>query len=359
MLGQDARATSKVAPEAPALRGIWLTRGKDGRLTAYVPGEGGLRRWTEKRPGGPEWDVPDVVRLPELTHLSVTQNAEAYVHFAGRRERPSAEGGDTVDIMHAIQYQTGRPVAAWHSLGNPHKEADVGGRFGAPVVVVNSSGEVHVMAHNGRGGMMLRRERADGKWRGWEDLRCTRIKELPAVVALSTGVIEIFAATDKGTLHWQQEKPGGGWGEVQRSRLAVSPGSLAVLETSPGRATYYWTDPAGGVVAYRADGWPMALGGAPGDGAHAVIRTVLGGFDCTVLAHRGVDGTAAVGVGVTENEANGLWWSDTGVPCTAVPALTHDALGRVVMAVVGTDGHPRVARQVEGQGLGFDEWRAL
>ncbi|MHC3814963.1 PLL family lectin [Streptomyces sp. DT9] len=359
MLGQDDRATSKVAPGAPALRGIWLTRGKDGRLTAYVAGDDGLRRWSETRPGGPQWDAPDVVRLPALTHLSVAQNSQGYVHFAGRRERPAASGGVTVDIVHAIQYQTGRPVTSWNSLGNPHKEADVGSRFGAPVVVVKPSGEVHVAARNGRGGMMVRRERADGKWRGWEDLRCTRIKEVPAVVVLDSGCLEIFASTDKGTLYWQQEKPGGGWGEVERSPFAVSPGSLAVLETAPGRATYFWTDPSGGVVAYRADGSPMELGGAPGDGGHAVIRTELDGLDCTVLAHRGANGAVAVGVGVTENEAGGVWWSDTGAACLGTPALTHDALGRVVMAAVGTDGAPRVTRQTEGPGLGFDEWRAL
>ncbi|MEV0786757.1 hypothetical protein AB0I52_28110 [Streptomyces sp. NPDC050423] len=360
MLGQDARATSKVAPEAQALRGIWLTRGKDGRLTAYVAGDGGLRRWSETRPGGPEWDAPDVVPLPELTHLSVTQNTEGYVHFAGRRERPAAEGGVTVDIVHAIQYQTGRPVSAWNSLGNPHKEADVGARFGAPVVVVNGSGEVHVAARNGRGGMMVRRERADGKWRRWEDLRCTRIKEVPAVIALSSGRIEILAATNKDVLHWEQEKPGGGWGEVRRSQFAVRPGSLAVLETSPSRATYHWTDPEGAVVAYRpGDDGPVSLGGAAGDGAHAALRTDLDGLDCTVLAHRGVNGTAVVGAGVTENEANGLWWSDTGVRCQGPPALTHDALGRVVMAVVGEDGAPRVARQMEAPGLSFDPWHLL
>lgn len=359
MHGQDARATSKVARGATALRGIWLTRGKDGRLTAYVACEGGLRRWTETRPGGPEWDAPSPVRVPELTHLSVTQNTEAYVHFAGRRERPSADGGVSVDIVHAIQYQTGRPLSAWNSLGNPHKEADVGSRFGAPVVLVSDSGEAHVFVRNGRGGMMVRRERADGKWRAWEDLRCTRISEVPAVVALSTGCIEIFAATDKETLHWEQEKPGGGWGEVRRSPVVVRPGSLAVLETSEGRATYYWTDPEGGVVAYRAGGWTMPLGGAPGDGAHAAVRAVLEGLDCTVLAHRGADGTAVVGVGVTEDEANGLWWSDTGVPCRDTPALTHDVHGRVVMAVVGEDGALRVARQTDGPGLSFEEWRTL
>lgn len=90
-----------------------------------------------------------------------------------------------------------------------------------------------------------------------------------------------------------------------------------------------------------------------------MIRTVLDGFDCTVLAHRGLEGTAVVGVGVTENEANGLWWSDTGASCQGVLALTHDAEGRLVMAVVGSDGAPRVARQTDGPGLNFDVWRAL
>lgn len=359
MLGQDARATSKVVPETKALRGIWLTRGKDGRLTAYVPGDGGLRRWTESSPGGPGWDAADVVPAPDLTHLSVTQNADAYVHFAGRRERTTADGGTTVDIVHAIQYQTGRPASAWHSLGTPHKEAGVGRRLGAPVVVVSESGEVHIAVRNGGGGMMMRRERPDGKWRGWEDLRGRHVKGEPAVVALSSGCVALLAATDEGSLHWRQTEPGGGFGAFQPWDVMLTPGSLAVLETAPGRATYYGTDPAGGVVALRPGGGPLSLGGAPGEGPHAVIRTVLDGLDCTVLAHRGVNGTAVVGVGVTENEANGLWWSDTGVPCLATPVLTHDARGRLMMAVVGTDGAPRVARQTDGPGLSFEQWRAL
>ncbi|MFI6858907.1 hypothetical protein ACIBKZ_03220 [Streptomyces sp. NPDC050421] len=358
-MGQDARATSKVAPEAKALRGIWLTRGRDGRLTAYVPGDGGLRRWTERRPGGPEWDAPDVMPAPDLTHLSVTQNANAYVHFVGRRERAAADGAVTVDIVHAIQYQTGRPASAWQSLGTPHKEAVVGRRLGAPVAVVSESGEMHVAVRNGGGGMMMRRERPDGKWRGWEDLRGKHIKEEPAVVALSSGCVAVLAATDEGPLYWQQAEPGGGWGAFKRLEITVKPGSLGVLETAPGRATYYGTDPQGEVVAYRADEEPMPLGGAPGDGGHAAIRTMLDGSDCTVLAHRGAGGTAIVGVGVTESEANGLWWSDTGVSCMGVPALMHDAQGRVVMAVVGEGGAPRVARQTDGPGLTFDQWRGL
>ncbi|MER5275828.1 hypothetical protein ABT025_08725 [Streptomyces sp. NPDC002809] len=359
MPGQDARAASKVVPEAEALRGIWLTRGKDGRLTAYVPGEGGLRRWTESRPGGPGWGAPDVVPVPHLTHLSVTQSPEAYVHLVGRREQTAADGGVAVDIVHAIQYQTGRPPSAWHSLGNPHKEAHLGVGVGAPVAAVSRPGEVHVVVRDGEGTMRLRREMPGGKWGIWGVLHGKDVEGEPAVVPLGSGCVSVLATTGEGVLHWPQEKPGGRWGAFQRLGVTLRPGSLAVLETAPGRATYYGTDPAGGVVAYRADAGPMPLGGAPGDGPQAVIRTVLDGFDCTVLAHRGVNGCAIVGVGVTENEADGLWWSDTGVPCLTTPVLTHDAEGRVVMAVVGTDGAPRVARQTDGPGLSFEQWREL
>ncbi|WP_393061888.1 hypothetical protein [Streptomyces sp. LN549] len=359
MPGQDARATSKAVPEAEALRGIWLTRGKDGRLTAYAAADGGLRRWTESRPGGPEWGAPDDVPTPRLTHLSVTQSADAYVHFVGRRERTAADGDVHVDIVHAIQYQTGRPASAWQPLGTPHKEDHRGGALGAPVAVVSRPGELHIAVRDGHGGMRLLREKPGGKWGVWGVLHGKHVKGEPAVVALSSGCVTVLAATDEGALHWQQAEPGGKWGGAERLGITLTPGSPAVLETAPGRATYYGTDPAGGVVAYRADAGPMPLGGAPGDGAQAVIRTVLDGFDCTVLAHRGVNGCAIVGVGVTEKEADGVWWSDTGVPCLTTPVLIHDAQGRVVMAVVGTDGAPRVARQTDGPGLSFEQWREL
>ncbi|WP_240003169.1 hypothetical protein [Streptomyces cinnamoneus] len=42
----------------------WLLRGKDGRLTAYAPVSGGVVRWTETRPGGPEWTGPERGRCP-------------------------------------------------------------------------------------------------------------------------------------------------------------------------------------------------------------------------------------------------------------------------------------------------------
>jgi hypothetical protein len=361
MLGQDARGASRVAPVVGAVRGIWLTRGKEGRLTAYSSVEGGLRRWTEGRPGGLDWGNPVLVPVPGLTHLSVTQDDNAYVHFVGRRERRSADGRTVVDVVYAIQYQSGRPVTQWRSLGSPHKDAEQASRVGEPVVVVTASGMVHIFVRNADGGLTLRREQSDGKWRGWEDRQgAGGIEGALAAIALSSGRIELFATTADGTLHWFQKEAGGGLGNGYPSRLAVAPGTVAVLETGPDRPTFYWTDPGGrGVVAYRAGGWPVALGGAPGEGPLAANRTFLDGYDCTVLAHRGAEGTAVLGVGVTEDENNGMWWSDTGVRSLVAPALAQDAFGRLVVAVIDEGGAPRMARQAAGPGLTLSEWRSL
>lgn len=66
-----------------------------------------------------------------------------------------------------------------------------------------------------------------------------------------------------------------------------------------------------------------------------------------------------IGVGVTEGESNGMWWSDTGMSCSGTPALAEDAFGRVVMAVIDEGGEPRVARQTDDPGLTLTEWHTL
>ena len=87
-----------------------------------------------------------------------------------------------------------------------------------------------------------------------------------------------------------------------------------------------------------------------------LLRQVLDGYDCTVIAHRGRAGTVLVGVCGTEAEASGLWWGDTGRACLGDPALAHDAQGRVVLAVVGSGGELWVTRQGDGPGLTFTDW---
>ncbi|AYA16176.1 hypothetical protein DCW30_26935 [Streptomyces alfalfae] len=341
----------------------WLLRGKDGRLSAYVRADGGLLRWTETAPGGPDWTGPDFFEAPDLTYLTLAQGADGYVHFLGRRERRDAEGETAVDIVHSIQYQSGRPLMDWRSIGNPHtKLVERAPHLGAPAAAVDAAGTVHVFVRDAVNSVRMRREGKGGKWEGWKDLKVRQALDGIVARATSTGRVEVYAPGAEATLRWAQESQGGELVRADDVPLAPVPGSGAVLETGPDRFTYYATDAAGkGVLAHRpADGGPaVPLGGGPGPGAVAVLRTPIDGHDCTVLAHRTGAGRPAIGAFPTEDEGAGLWWAETGEPCLGAPALALDARGRVVIAAVGLDGTLRLARQKAEPGLALEAWTAL
>lgn len=338
--------------------GTWLVRGADGRLTAYAPRQGGLLRWTETTAGGDGWTGPDALAADGLTHLSVAQGADAFVHFLGRREQPCADGGVAVDVVYALQYQTGRPLTDWVSVGNPHVDPERARRIGAPVVAVDASGRVQVFVRSADGGVMVRCEGRGGKWEAWRDLRGRGVRDGLAAVVSPAGRLELLAPAETSALHWIQAEAGGVLRRSLDVRPAPVPGSVAAVATAPDRLTYLWTDAAGsGLVAHRRGGWVVPLGGSPAAGAaNAVLRTVLDDQDCMVVAHRGRNGNAMVGVCGTEAETAGMWWVDTGVPCLGTPSLAADALGRVVLAVLGPDGALRVTRQRDEPGLTLADW---
>ncbi|MEY9815056.1 hypothetical protein [Streptomyces albogriseolus] len=350
-----AAAASVRPPVTGTATGSWLVRGKDGRLTAYAPCEGGLLRWTEHRPGGPDWSEPAFFPVDGLTHLTVAQGADTYVHLLGRRER-QADGAVQVDVVHAVQYQTGRPLTEWRSLGNPHRTPERAAQFGPPAAAVAPSGDVHVFARNAGGGLMMRREGRGGRWEPWADLRGAGLRDGVAATA-AAGRVEVFAPAGGVTLTWGQQEPGAVPRRFPDVRPGALPGSAAALETAPGRLTWFWTDPAGaGLVCLRPGSWAVPLSGTPSDGANVLLRQTLDGYDCTVIAHRGRTGTVLVGVCGTEAEASGLWWGDTGRACVGDPALAHDARGRAVLAALGSGGELWVARQGDGPGLSFTDW---
>ncbi|MFF8449035.1 hypothetical protein ACF06Q_15265 [Streptomyces leeuwenhoekii] len=343
-----------------AAHGTWLTLGKDGRLTLYAPVDGGLLRWTETAAGGPRWSGPHMVPVPGLTHLTVVQGADTYVHFLGRRERTGADGAPAADVVHAIQYQTGLAVTDWRSLGNPDRGAERAARLAPPVGAVAADGTVHVFVRAAGGNLMLRREAPNGKWRAWEDLGGAGIDALPAPLALAGGRIEVCAAAETGVMIWRQTAPGGDFAGPRGFSLRPAPGTVAALETAPERATFFWTDAdSGAAAAWRAGGWPIPLGASPAGRPYAVLRTPLDGHDYVVLAYRDQDGTAALGVGGTEDEAAGFWWYGLAEPCQGTPALARDGHGRVVMALIDPGGRPRVARQEDGPGLALTRWQRL
>ncbi|MFR0356609.1 hypothetical protein [Streptomyces sediminimaris] len=332
--------------------GRWLVLGKDGRLTAYGRTRDGLLRWTETRPGGPRWTGPEFFPVAGLSQLSVVQGADTYVHFLGRREVRRDGGPPAVDIVHAIQYQTGRPVTEWRSLGNPHKNPEKAARFGIPVGAVSGSGRVHVFVRNAGRGLMLRREGPTGKWQPWQDLKGSGVQDGLAVTAHASGRVELLAGGARDAMWWRQAEADGDFRQEPNIAIRVTPGTAAALETAPDRATYYWTDQdTGQLIAHRPGGWLIPLGAAPAAEPLAPLRAALDGYDCTVLAHRGPDGQVVLAACGTENEQAGLWWSPTGEHSATPPALSLDAHGRVVLATIGQDGALHIARQSDGPGL--------
>ncbi|WP_018564430.1 hypothetical protein [Streptomyces sp. PsTaAH-124] len=370
MRTRSGRAAARGRAEAPGehastgrhtagrtVGGRWLVLGKDGRLTAYARTGDGLLRWTELRPGGPQWSAPEFFPVDGLTHLTVVQGADAYVHFLGRREVRRADGPPAVDIVHAIQYQTGRPVTEWRSLGNAHQDRERAARFGAPAGAVSGSGRVHVFARNAGGGVMLRREDASGKWEGWQDLKGSQVKDGMAAVVHDSGRVELLAVGEGVVMRWQQESPDGAFRREPNVSLRVAPGTVAALPTGPERATYYWAEPdRGGLVAHRPGRSAIPLGGAPDGEPVGALRADPAGYDCTVLAHRDQDWQVLFAVCGTENEQAGVRWSPTGERALGAPALALDGRGRVVLALIGPDGRLRVARQTEAPDLSLGPW---
>ncbi|MFJ2739989.1 hypothetical protein ACIO3O_09985 [Streptomyces sp. NPDC087440] len=350
----------------------WMVRGKDGRLSAYGAADGALLRWTETRPGGPDWQGPEVFPAPDTEGLAVAQGPDGFVHVVGRRRR--ANGG--VEYVHATQYQSGRPLAAWYSLGShPYGDPARVARMGLPAIAVGAAGAVHVFVRNGYGGVLMRRQAANGKWEGWKDLKGAGCEIPLTAIPTASGRVDLLAVTTRNaTLHWTQPTPGAAFSAPTTLPFTASAGTLTGLETTDGELTYYALtppesgpdtgttaepDPATAVSAHHPDRPPVLLHGSEPDSATplAALRAPLDGHDCTILAHRTADGRPALAACRTLAEDEGLWWTPTGPECVGPPALAVDATGRVVMAVVATDGTLHVARQrTDEKGLSLAAW---
>ncbi|MET9607776.1 hypothetical protein ABZZ17_22350 [Streptomyces sp. NPDC006512] len=341
------------------LTGRWVLAGRDGRLTAYARTEGGLLRWTERTPGGPAWSGPDLFPAPDLTDLTVGQGPDGYAHFVGRRRhRPPDGEGVTVTYHHAVQYQTGRPLGPWESLGTLYRKPEMSHRGGPPSIAVDALGAPHVFVRNAGRGIHVRRQDKKGAWGAWDDLRGSKTFEGTCAASTAEGRVWFAAPGEKGISLWAQSGPGSPLGRAGDIAYLAQDGSVATLETAPGRVTHFWHAADGsGVFAYREGAGVLALGGGPAAGAVAAARAVVDGHDCTVLAHRTVGGRTALAAYPTEHEAAGLWWTEIGEEGLESPALAVDGHGRVVVATISARGELLVNRQKDGSALSLGRWQ--
>ncbi|MFG2297663.1 hypothetical protein [Streptomyces sp. NPDC048603] len=337
--------------------GSWLVTGKDGRLSAYAVAQGGLLRWTEQTPGGPEWTGPEFFPVADLTHLCLAQGQDGYVHFVGRR-REVVNGAERITFHHALQYQTGRPLGPWASLGSLYQNEDMARTAGIPTAAVDANGGLHVFVRNFGKGVHSRHQDNKGKWSKWADIKGSGTLDGAGAFATFGGRVQLLAPAEKRVSLWAQSEPGKGpAAKAEDLPFLGQPGSVGAVETAQDRVTWYWHAVDGsGVIAYRAGVGVMALGGGPAHGAVAGTRAFVDGYDCTILAFRGAGGRTALAAYPTENEAAGLWWTETGEASVGTPGLTVDAQGRIVIACISSAGELMVTRQKDNMGLSLGRW---
>ncbi|MBO0655579.1 hypothetical protein J1792_23195 [Streptomyces triculaminicus] len=353
----------------------WLLRGKDGRLTAYAPASGGLVRWTETRPGGPEWTGPERFEVPGLEpHLSIAQSPEGYVSLAGLRRRAHDDGRAETDVVYTTQFQPGRALTTWRSIGTPYgqdwQRAD---QIGAPTAVVDRVG-LHVFVRNAGGGVCGRRQDARGIWGPWTDMKGSHVLDTMSAAVTADGRVELLAPASEFVLRWRQEEPGGPLRRVLNTPAKPLAGSASSAPAADGAIAHLWRDSADRVLHVQRPAAPTGPGsqegaeapapvavpslGGDASGPVAVLRTTLDGRECTILAQRAGSGLPAVAAYAgQEDEAAEATWSETGEECVGAPALALDAKDRVVVAALGADGVLRVARQrVDEPGLALGPW---
>lgn len=339
------------------MNGDWLIRGRDGRLSVYLPSGDAVLCRAERGPGG-LWGAPRTVGGDQVLHpgtLGVGQGADGYAHLVSWRPTVSGESG----LVHSTHFRPRLAALDWNPIGHPDKKGD---RTGVPAVTVDAEGRAHLFVRNRAGGVSMLAQKEKGGWDPWRDLKGRDVQEDLAAVTGETGLVELYAAVPGAILHWSQEEPGGQPVLEEALEAPVRAGTLRALATSPEHTTLFYTDDSGDLCAWRPGTKPVTVLPTAGPGPVSAIRCELDGHDCTLLAQRSASGRVAFAAYPTEEESAGAWWTESGpqLPADAEVSLTLDENDRVTAATLSpSTGQLLVTRRKEEPGLALEAWREV
>ncbi|MFD6534465.1 hypothetical protein [Streptomyces sp. NPDC060184] len=336
----------------------WLTEGFDGRLTAFLPSAAGVVRWTQAEPGGTGWLGPELLPGPRLMPgLSVVRDPCGFVHLFALRRSARADGGDDVEIVHAVQYRTGRALTPWRSLGTPNPGDRYKSREGGfPAAGFDRAGGLFVFARNFGHSVSFRHQSPDGTWTGWYHLSGLRVADELVAVTTAHGDVELLARTrDTGAVvRWHRTGAEGAWTEDRGVPFTPVPGSMAA-GAEPGTVLFRDASTREPAVWWPGAAAPLLLGGGGGDGPPTAVRGVdVDGWTCTVLVGSGPDGRRLVGGYVEGRPDTGVWWSGAGTTAAFSPTAVRARNGALTLAALTADGRLAVAhRTSRSNGLEF------
>ena len=338
------------------MNGDWLIRGRDGRLSVYLPTDDAVLCRAERGPGGPWLPARRIGGDQKLlASQAVGQGQDAYAHLVAWRPTVPGESG----LVHSTHFRPRLAALDWNPIGHPNKKGE---ETGTPAVAVDAQGRAHVFVRNRGGGVSMLAQKEKGGWDPWRDLKGRQVQGELAAVAGESGRVEAYAAVPGGILHWRQEEPGAQPALEEAMEAPVRPGTLRALATSAESTTLFYTDDAGDLCAWRPGGKPVVLLPSAGPGPVAAIRCELDGHDCTLLAQRSSSGRVAFAAYPTEQESAGAWWTESGpqLPSDAGVSLATDEQGRVVAATLSAStGQLLVTRRKDEAGLALEAWQEV
>jgi hypothetical protein len=338
------------------VNGDWLIRGRDGRLSVYLPTDDAVLCRAEREPGG-AWEPPRRVGGDQKLRpgRAVGQGADRYAHLAAWRPTKEGEAG----LVHSTHFRPRLAALDWISIGHPDKTGD---RTGTPAVAVDSRGRAHVFVRNAGGGVSMRMQKEKGGWDPWRDLKGRDVQGELTAVAGESGRVELYAAVPGALLHWTQEEPAAVPTLEEAMETPVRPDTLRALATSPDTTTLFYTDDSGDLCVWRPGTKPTTVLPSAGPGPVSAVRCALDGHDCTLLAQRSAGGRIAFAAYPTEQESAGAWWTESGpqLPADALVSLTVDEDDRVVAATLSpSTGQLLLTRRKDEPGLALEAWREV
>ncbi|MGI5429310.1 hypothetical protein [Streptomyces sp. CA-179760] len=336
------------------MNGDWLIRGRDGRLTVYLPSGDAVLCRAERGHAGP-WDAARTVGGGQKLHPgpAIGQGTDGYAHLAAWRPTVPGESG----LVHSTHFRPRLAPLDWVSIGHPDKKGD---RTGPPAVAVDAAGRGYVFVRNQSGGVSLRNQKVKGGWGAWQNLEGSGVEGELAAVTGESGLVEVYASGAGGILHWRQEADGKTPVRAEGVDVAVRPGTLAALATSAEHTTLFFSDTSGDLCAWRPGEKPVTLIASAGPGPVSAVRCDIGGHDCVVLAQRSASGRVAFAAYPTEQESAGAWWTESGpqLPVEATVSLALDEHDQVVAASVSPlTGTLLLARRKDEPGLALTAWQ--